>query len=110
MNAPKNIWICAAGKDVPEWVVERMTTAEVATDGSFDIEASDGVIRVEAGFAVFEVGHDVYACAPKGIPEKPAAGDRKSVGEGKSVSVRVDVGGSRISTKKRSNKTKSKRE
>src|SRR3546814_10728824 len=70
MNAPKNIWICAAGKDVPEWVVERMTTAEVATDGSFDIEASDGVIRVEAGFAVFEVGHDVYACAPKGIPEK----------------------------------------
>src|SRR3546814_7256968 len=83
MNAPKNIWICAAGKDVPEWVVERMTTAEVATDGSFDIEASDGVIRVEAGFAVFEVGHDVYACAPKGIPEKPAAvdGDHEAVAE-----------------------------
>src|SRR3546814_134476 len=60
-----------------------MTTAEVATDVRFDIEASDGVIRVEAGFAVFEVGQDVYACAPKGIPEKLAAvaGDHVAVAE-----------------------------
>src|SRR3546814_12728998 len=45
--------------------------------------SSDGVIRVEAGFAVFEVGHDVYACAPKGIPEKLAAvaGDHVAVAE-----------------------------
>src|SRR3546814_18188090 len=31
---------------------------------------------------------------------KPAAGDRKGVGEGKSVSVRVDLGGCRIIIKK----------
>src|SRR3546814_10432081 len=42
-------------------------------------------------------GH-IVTCAPKASP-----GDRKSVVSGKSVSVRVDLGGSRIIKKKNTN-------
>jgi hypothetical protein len=72
MNAPSKIWIAVAGKESPDWIVERMTNAEVAADGSFDLEASDGVVRVEAGFAVFEFGDQVFACPPKLVQEKLA--------------------------------------
>ncbi|TZG28593.1 DUF6551 family protein [Sphingomonas montanisoli] len=72
-NAPSKIWICVTGKEVPDWILERMTTADVATDGSFEIEASDGVVKVEAGYAVFEFGEQVFACPPKLVQEKLAA-------------------------------------
>src|SRR3546814_16090871 len=41
-------------------------------------------------------------CERQGVGED---GDRKSVGQGKSVSVRVDLGGRRFITKKKTNKT-----
>src|SRR3546814_16498277 len=59
--------------------------------GAADVAADpcDGGVRREAaGFG------------PDHPPERPARRDRKSVVEGKSVSVRVDLGGRRISKKK----------
>lgn len=73
MNTPKNIWINAPGKEAPDWIVERMTTGDVADDGSFEIEASDGLVRVERGHAVFEFGEQVFACLPKLMQDKLAA-------------------------------------
>jgi hypothetical protein len=67
---PSQIWICAPGKDPPDWIVERMTTADIAADGSFEIEASDGLVRVERGFAVFEAGDQFFACPPKMVQQK----------------------------------------
>lgn len=71
-SMPSQIFICAAGKDLPEFVIERMTTPDVSADGSFEIEASDGVVRVERGFAVFKVNDQVFACPPKLVQEKIA--------------------------------------
>lgn len=81
MKTPSKIWICVAGKEAPDWVVERMTTADIAADGSFDIAASDGPVRVEPGFAVFEFGEQVFACQPKLVQDKlaAAAGDDNEV-------------------------------
>jgi hypothetical protein len=73
MATPSKIWICVAGAEAPDWVVERMTTADLAADGSFDIAASDGTVRVEPGFAVFECGERVFACPPKMVQDKLAA-------------------------------------
>lgn len=84
MNAPTQIWICVSGKEAPDWIVERMTTAEIAANGSFDIEASDGVVKVEPGFAVFEFNGAIYACPPKLIQDKLAGavgGDNEVVAE-----------------------------
>lgn len=73
MNTPKLIWLSAKGKEIPDWIVERMTTADIAEDGSFDIEAGDGVTKVEHGHAVFLFNDAVYACSPKFVQEKLAA-------------------------------------
>jgi hypothetical protein len=72
MNSPSQIWICAQGKDLPEWIEERLTS-DVAPDGTFEIEASDGLIRVDRGFAVFVFNDQVFACPPKLVQEKLAA-------------------------------------
>lgn len=81
MKAPSNIWINAAGKEAPDWIVERMTTADIAADGSFEIEASDGLVRVERGFAVFDFNGQVFACEPRNVQAKlaTAAGDDNPV-------------------------------
>lgn len=81
MNAPSKIWIAVAGKDAPDWIVERMTSPDIAPDGSFEIEASDGVVRVEAGFAVFAFADQVFACPPKLVQDKlaSAAGEDNEV-------------------------------
>ncbi|MDP5279928.1 ParB/RepB/Spo0J family partition protein [Sphingomonas sp. DG1-23] len=71
--SPTKIWICVAGKEAPDWIVERMTTGEVAPNGSFEIEASDGWLIVEPGFAVFEAAERVFACPPRQVQEKLAA-------------------------------------
>lgn len=77
MNAPEKIWISVASKvianDMPDWIVERMTTSEIATDGSFEIEASDGLVRVEPGHAVFVFGEQVFACPPRLVQDKLAS-------------------------------------
>lgn len=73
MNAPTRIWIAAQGKEQPDWVVERMTTAEIAADGSFEIEASDGLVDVRPGLAIFTVGDQVFACPPREVQAKLAA-------------------------------------
>jgi len=73
MNAPSKIWIAVAGKAAPEWVVEHMATGDIAADGSFDIQAADGIANVKPGNAVFEVAGRVYACAPKEVQAKLAA-------------------------------------
>lgn len=70
---PKQIWICARHKEAPDWVVERMTTAAIADDGSFEIDAHDGRMTVIPGYAVFEINGHVYACPPKLVQEKLAA-------------------------------------
>lgn len=72
-NMPNQIWICTKGKEPPDWIVERMTTADVADNGSFEIAATDGNITVEPGFAVFEINDQVYACKPQQVQEKIAA-------------------------------------
>jgi hypothetical protein len=69
-RAPSRIWICAQGKELPEWVVEHMTTGAIADDGSFEIEAADGPVKVERGFAIFECEGQVFACQPRMVPEK----------------------------------------
>lgn len=82
--APSKIWICTSGKEVPDWIVERMTTADIANDGSFEIEASDGLVRVEAGFAVFAFSEQVFACPPRLVQDKLAGavgGDNEIVAE-----------------------------
>ena len=73
MNMPQHIWINAAGKEMPEWVVERLTTGNIAEDGSFDFEATDGTMKVERGFAVFDFNGQVFACPPKDVQTKLAA-------------------------------------
>jgi hypothetical protein len=81
---PTRIWICVPNKEQPDWVVERMTTADVAADGSFEIDASDGKMMVEPGFAVFEFNDHVYACRPNKVQEKlatAAGGDNEVVAE-----------------------------
>jgi hypothetical protein len=50
-----------------------MTTCELADDGSFEIEAGDGLVRVERGFAIFEFDARVFACPPRQVQEKLAA-------------------------------------
>jgi len=72
MNAPSKIWICAQGKELPEWIVERLAS-DVAPDGGFQMDATDGAVTVERGFAVFEFNDQVFACPPKMVQEKLTA-------------------------------------
>ena len=72
MNGPSKIWICAQGKDLPEWIVERLTS-DIGADGTFEIEASDGPVKVDRGFAVFEFNDQVFACPPKLVQDKLAS-------------------------------------
>src|SRR3546814_19932056 len=51
--------------------------------------------------AVFRTSPEDLATARESLAAFEAAGDRKSAVEGKSVSVRVDLGGRRISKKKK---------
>ena len=76
------VWICAPHAEIPDWVAERMTS-DRAPDGTFDIDASDGVVRVERGFAVFAQQGQVFACLPRQMQEKLAtiAGDHPAVQE-----------------------------
>lgn len=67
--SPSKICIHAAGKELPEWVVERLLS-DASSDGTFDMEASDGAMKVEPGFAIFAFGEDVYACPPRLMQEK----------------------------------------
>lgn len=69
---PTNVWINAAGKQPHDWIVERMTSANIAADGSFEMEASDGKVMVERGFAVFQANEQVYACLPRFVQDKLA--------------------------------------
>lgn len=89
---PDAIWICVKGKEPPEWVVERMTTGSVAADGGFDIEASDGTVRVEPGFAVFNFAGQVFACPPRLVADKLklAAGEHPAVEELQQKTERMD--------------------
>lgn len=79
--APQKIWICASGKEPPEWVVERMTSSVIGDDGSFEIEASDGLAQVQPGFAVFQFDTAIYACLPRQVQEKltAAAGEENEI-------------------------------
>lgn len=72
MNAPSQIWICAQGKELPDWIVERLAS-DIAADGTFEIEASDGTVKVERGFAVFEFNDQIFACPPRTVQEKLAS-------------------------------------
>lgn len=72
-RAPSRIWINATNKEAPEWVVERMTTSVIADNGSFEIEAADGIVTVEPGFAVFDFDEQIFACLPKDVQSKLAA-------------------------------------
>ena len=69
--ALENMMIVVRGKELPEWIVERLT-GEIADDGSFDLEASDGVTKVRPGYAIFGVGGGVYTCSPKDVQAKLA--------------------------------------
>ena len=70
MKKPSQVWICGLGRDAPDWVVERMTSGTFGADGSFEMDAGDGPVRVEKGFAVFEYGGHAYACPPKFMQDK----------------------------------------
>lgn len=84
MTAPSLIWINAAGKELPDWVVAGMASPDIADNGSFKLAAGDGETLVERGFAVFEIEGQVYACLPKDMPAKLAevvGGDNEVVSE-----------------------------
>src|SRR3546814_11679402 len=91
------------------------------SDWSSDVCSSDlpgdRVHRVEHAFAVLqqvtqavaahrfiEIGPGAVLAGQKARGEAVIGGDRKSVVSGKSVSVRVDLGGRRIIKKKKHNK------
>lgn len=78
---PSKVTIYVPGKDLPEWITERMTTGAIGADGSFEFEASDGRVLVEAGFAIFETVDQVFACRPQQVQEKlsRAAGSDNNV-------------------------------
>lgn len=82
MSAPSKIHIHAENRDLPEWVLER-ATSDLASDGSFEMEASDGPMKVERGFAVFAINDGVYGCLPKTMQAKLAdvAGSTEAVAE-----------------------------
>src|SRR3546814_18915222 len=72
--------------------------------GPADILATD----IEGALAPFDLKNQLSSNRTQGIPNMIAlirATDRKSVVEGKSVSVRVDLGGRRIIKKKKYNNT-----
>jgi hypothetical protein len=46
-----------------------MTDANIAEDGSFDIEGASGPVKVQRGFAVFAFNDRVYACPPRQVQE-----------------------------------------
>jgi hypothetical protein len=72
VKTPQQIWIAGLGKEPTDWIVERMVSGDIAADGSFDIEASDGPVHVEKGHAVFQVDGGVYACPSRQMSEKLA--------------------------------------
>ena len=80
MGAPNRIHIHTDQRELPEWVAERII-ADIAHDGSFQMEATDGPMTVERGFAVFALSDGVYACQPRLMPEKlkQVAGEENQV-------------------------------
>lgn len=60
--AAPRIWINTPGKDAPDWVVEAMTTGQVASDGTFNIDTPKGIVRVLKGQAVVEVDGFTFGC------------------------------------------------
>jgi hypothetical protein len=67
------IWIWRANAPtLPDWLMERIVDGAIRDDGTFELEASDGVVSVGRGDAVFEVAGQVFACPPKGVAEKLA--------------------------------------
>lgn len=67
-GAPR-IWINAQGKEPPAWVVENMTTGDIASDGTFNIETVKGTARALRGHAVVEVDGHIFCC-----PAREASG------------------------------------
>ncbi|MGI4763457.1 MAG: DUF6551 family protein [Janthinobacterium lividum] len=67
--APTRIWICVAGKELPDWIVERVASSDVGANGSFVIDTANGTVTVEPGHAVFEFNGDVYASPPRLVQE-----------------------------------------
>lgn len=78
---PSNVTIYVPGKDLPNWISERMTTGEIGADNRFEFDASDGRIVVEPGFAIFQALDQVFACRPQQVQEKlsRAAGSDNNV-------------------------------
>jgi len=78
---PSKITVYVAGKELPAWITERMTTGAIGADGRFEFEASDGTVVVEPGFAIFETVDQVFACRPQQVQEKlsRAAGSDNNV-------------------------------
>src|SRR3546814_12353806 len=87
--------------DLPEYYPTR-TETRILTESGADIAA-----KVRHGRAVVEFGSGSSAKTPL-LLRAIAPADRKSVVQGKRVSVRVDLGGRRILTKKRHVKHTSK--
>src|SRR3546814_16556613 len=79
---------------------ERLVSGLSPDDGGRRIRPAAGARRIERN------GRPDSAGRP---PESARIGDRKSVVEGKSVSVRVDLGGRRIIKKKNKEKEENKR-
>lgn len=73
VKTPQQIWICGLGKEPTEWIIERMISGEIADDGSFDLDASDGRVHVEKGHAVFQIDGAVYACPSRQMSDKLAS-------------------------------------
>lgn len=76
----KRIHAVGSNKELPEWVVERMTNGTILKDGSFDLETTNGKVRVTKEMIVAETdkGH-IYACTPQqmnamlvSLEDKPA--------------------------------------
>src|SRR3546814_12631117 len=83
----------------PALVARRRLLDGVDVLHALDDAAPDGVLAVEE--ARWRQGDEELAVGRVGVLRARHAEDRKSVVSGKSVSVRVDLGGRRILTKKK---------
>lgn len=72
-HTPSRVWINTNANAAPDWVVEAMVTAEIRSDGSFDIGLADASVTVNRNDAVFEFNGQVHACSPRLVKEKLAA-------------------------------------
>lgn len=71
--APARIWINGPSSTMPDWVMQQMTTGDIAADGSFAIETPSGTETVQRGFAIFELADGLYTCLPREVQPKLAA-------------------------------------